>query len=178
MCSTKMKTATSNSAVIKRNYQFQWFRWSFFGGEILKYALTISRVKYKYPIFLNNGANMIFSVEYGRWRLCMCVCVSCIIDAQWLIVDRVPDIKVHGSSEADRTQVGTMLAPWTLLSGEKLACCGNTQWTISLYFIRIHWHQYYAVNLPGPYVDKPATPNGHYHIFGRFLSPADFSYRA
>ena len=41
----------------------------------------------------------------------------------------IPDSKVHGAnmgpSEADRTQVGPMLAPWILLSGMVISACGQ-----------------------------------------------------
>ena len=40
------------------------------------------------------------------------------------LIDSSPDSKVHGAnmgpSEADRTQVSPMLAPWTLLFGQRL----------------------------------------------------------
>ena len=45
----------------------------------------------------------------------------CVSFSAFMMVHHVPDSKVHGAtwgpSGADRTQVGSMLAPWTLLSG-------------------------------------------------------------
>ena len=54
-----------------------------------------------------------------------------------------PDSKVHeanwGPSEADRTQVGPMLAPWTLLSGFWPSTHRNFQFYLRFYGIL--WHR-------------------------------------
>ena len=83
-----------------------------------------------------------------RWRdviemvyLCEKTCIS-TPPAHWFC-DADPDSKVHGPwgpSEADRTQVGPMLAPWTLLSGDILV-----DEIATLTPIRLHCN---ALNIP------------------------------
>ena len=92
----------------------------------------------------------------------------------------IPDSKVHGTnmgpSGADRTQMGPMLAPWTLLSGTLIsALVMNTYWK---YYPYLCWERYclrFSFIVPFPRF-KIGRRYGKVHdILCRSLGTEDYS---
>ena len=98
-----------------------------------------------------------------------------------ILARRIPDSKVHGTnmgpSGADRTQVGPMLAPWTLLpgmTGFPMTSCYNTGGGMSSV---VNWHTGFRTWITVP----PSCANNHRpigHPMGVFHgSPCSISAR-
>ena len=83
-----------------------------------------------------SGRNLT-ATKHNRYR------TACLVLHAWCIGHTVPLIArfmgpTWGPSGADRTQVGPMLAPWTLLCG--ISPTHFVQFNISLYLV--HWYIY------------------------------------